>query len=60
LDLCGGKGSVVSSSSGSHNTSLDDWSDSSDESFDFEEDDALQDLAAIGEEWLVTEFKVPA
>ena len=69
--MLAGDSSQVSSSSGSLNTSLDDWSDdeSDDSDIDWQTEHAalglagqvisgsFEELAKISEEWLVEEFK---
>lgn len=50
-----GNDGTISSSSGSVNTSLDDWSDDSDEDIDWEVASAE---AMVAEEWLREEFKI--
>ena len=49
--------SLSSSNSGSANTSMEDWSDDSDEEIDqYEQPDEMQ----IAQEWLVSEFRLEA
>ena len=50
-------GSISSSNSGSANTSMDDWSDDSDE--DIENTDSATEMQ-IAKEWLAAEFKTEA
>ena len=54
-DVLIGKDGSISSSSGSMNTSLDEWSDDSDEEIDWDQD---YEQALVAEAWLQEEFKI--
>ena len=54
-DVLQGKCETISSSSGSMNTSLDDWSDDSDDEVDWQQD---SEQALVAEFWLQEEFKI--
>ena len=54
-DVLIGKDGSISSSSESMNTSLDEWSDDSDEEIDWDQD---YEQALVAEAWLQEEFKI--